>query len=214
MAGLSDILETTQLEKVASGFVFTEGPLWHPEGFFYFVDIRANLLYRMVLGQQPQVVRTTKGGNGTTFDLQGRLINCEGDGRMVTRLEPGVVRGAHVLCEEDLSWEADAVVLVTQRLSDTRLYTALMSDPAALAANGIEGVFRIGDCLEPRIIADVVFDGHRLGREIDSPDPTRPLPMIREHRVLGKADEQYDARLTGRSGALPRSSVIDLAVSR
>jgi dimethylamine/trimethylamine dehydrogenase len=133
---------------------------------------------------------------------------------MVTRLEPGVVRGAHVLCEEDLSWEADAVVLVTQRLSDTRLYTALMSDPAALAANGIEGVFRIGDCLEPRIIADVVFDGHRLGREIDSPDPTRPLPMIREHRVLGKADEQYDARLTGRSGALPRSSVIDLAVSR
>jgi gluconolactonase len=88
MAGLSDILETTQLEKVASGFVFTEGPLWHPEGFFYFVDIRANLLYRLVLGQQAQVVRTTKGGNGTTFDLQGRLINCEGDGRMVTRLEP------------------------------------------------------------------------------------------------------------------------------
>ena len=33
MAGLSDILETTQLEKVAEGFVFTEGPLWHPDGF-------------------------------------------------------------------------------------------------------------------------------------------------------------------------------------
>ncbi len=86
MAGLSDILETTQLEKVAGGFVFTEGPLWHPDGFFYFVDIRQNLLYRMVLGQKPEVVRKTIGGNGTTFDLQGRLINCEGDGRMVTRL--------------------------------------------------------------------------------------------------------------------------------
>ena len=34
-----------------------------------------------------EVVRKTIGGNGTTFDLQGRLINCEGDGRMVTRLE-------------------------------------------------------------------------------------------------------------------------------
>ncbi len=88
MATLSDILETTQLEKVASGFVFTEGPLWHPDGFFYFVDIRRNLLHRIVLGQAATVVRQTIGGNGTTFDLQGRLINCEGDGRKVTRLEP------------------------------------------------------------------------------------------------------------------------------
>ena len=54
MAGLSDILETTQLEKVAGGFVFTEGPLWHPDGFFYFVDMRANVLYRMVLGGKPR----------------------------------------------------------------------------------------------------------------------------------------------------------------
>ena len=87
MAGLSDILETTQLEKVAGGFVFTEGPLWHPDGFYYFVDIRQNLLYRMVIGQQAEVVRKTIGGNGTTFDLQGRLVQCEGDGRMVTRLD-------------------------------------------------------------------------------------------------------------------------------
>jgi gluconolactonase len=87
MAGLSDILETTQLKKVADGFVFTEGPLWHPDGFWYFVDIRQNLLYRMVIGQKPEIVRKTIGGNGTTFDLQGRLVQCEGDGRMVTRLE-------------------------------------------------------------------------------------------------------------------------------
>ena len=78
MAGLSDILETTQLEKVAGGFVFTEGPLWHPDGFYYFVDIRQNLLYRMVLGQKPEVVRKTIGGNGTTFDLQGRLVQLRG----------------------------------------------------------------------------------------------------------------------------------------
>jgi gluconolactonase len=87
MTKLSDILETTQLEKVAAGFVFTEGPIWHPDGFFYFVDIRSNLLYRMVPGQPPVKVRETLGGNGTTFDLQGRLINCEGDGRRITRTE-------------------------------------------------------------------------------------------------------------------------------
>lgn len=88
MTAMSDILETTVLDKVAAGFVFTEGPIWHPDGFFYFVDIRSNLLYRMILGQPPEKVRATLGGNGTTFDLQGRLINCEGDGRRVTRTEP------------------------------------------------------------------------------------------------------------------------------
>jgi gluconolactonase len=85
MATLSDILETTELQQAATGFVFTEGPLWHPDGFFYFVDVRSSLLYRLALGDKPQVVRKTDGGNGTTFDLQGRLIMCEGDGRRVTR---------------------------------------------------------------------------------------------------------------------------------
>jgi gluconolactonase len=85
MAGLSEILESSRLERVASGFVFTEGPLWHPDGFFYFVDVRASILYRITLGQPPEVVRKTSGGNGTTFDLQGHLINCEGDARRLTR---------------------------------------------------------------------------------------------------------------------------------
>jgi gluconolactonase len=88
LAILSDILETTGLKRVASGFVFTEGPLWHPDGFFYFVDVRSSLLYRLVLGQPAEKVRETLGGNGTTFDLQGCLINCEGDGRRVTRTDP------------------------------------------------------------------------------------------------------------------------------
>ena len=39
------------------------------------------------MGQKPEKVRETKGGNGTTFDLRGRLINCEGDARRVTRTE-------------------------------------------------------------------------------------------------------------------------------
>jgi gluconolactonase len=87
MTTLSDILATATPEKIATGFKFTEGPLWHPDGFFYFVDLRSNLLYRMVPGQTPEKVRDTLGGNGTTFDLQGRLLNCEGEGRRVTRAE-------------------------------------------------------------------------------------------------------------------------------
>jgi gluconolactonase len=85
MTTLSDILETTSLEKVAEGFVFAEGPLWHPDGFYYIGDVRGSVLYRYVPGQKPVKIRDTEGGNGTTFDLEGRLIQCEGDGRKVTR---------------------------------------------------------------------------------------------------------------------------------
>ena len=51
---------------------------------------------------------------------------------------------------------------------------------SALEANGITGLYRIGDCEAPRTIADCIFDGHRLAREIDSDDPSTPLPFVRE----------------------------------
>ncbi len=79
---------------------------------------------------------------------------------------------------------ADAVVLVTARVSNDALHRELNSDAAALEAAGIEAVYAIGDCVAPRLIADCVFDGHRLAREIDSPDPRRPLPYLRERRLL------------------------------
>jgi gluconolactonase len=83
---LPDVLETTEAERLATGFVFTEGPLWHPEGYYFFVDIRQNKLYRITPGQAPELIRETAGGNGTTFDIQGRLILCEGGARRVVRI--------------------------------------------------------------------------------------------------------------------------------
>jgi len=83
---LAVILDAKEAERLATGFVFTEGPLWHPGGFYYFVDVRASVLYRIEPGRPPEVVRDgTGGGNGTTFDLEGCLVNCEGDNRRVTR---------------------------------------------------------------------------------------------------------------------------------
>ena len=86
---LASIVESPQAERLASGFVFTEGPLWHPDGYWLFVDVRANLIYRLRPGGQPEIIRDNSGSsNGMTFDLQGRLIICEGDNRQITRLEP------------------------------------------------------------------------------------------------------------------------------
>lgn len=72
------------------------------------------------------------------------------------------------------------MVLVTQQASDDALHRELTADPDALAAAGIGGVFLIGDALAPRMISEAIFDGHRLGREIDRPDPARPAPYRRE----------------------------------
>ena len=85
---LSAVLDSTEPARPATGFGFTEGPTWHPDGFYYFVDIRASRLYRLAPGGTPEVVREDTGeGNGTTFDLQGRLLMCEGGNRRVTRME-------------------------------------------------------------------------------------------------------------------------------
>jgi hypothetical protein len=85
--------------------------------------------------------------------------------------EPGVI-------------EADGVVLVTQRVSDDALFHQLDGD--------LPGVFRIGDCVAPRLLAESIFDGHRLAREIDSPDPEVALPFLRERPM---SDAPPPARL-------------------
>jgi dimethylamine/trimethylamine dehydrogenase len=82
------------------------------------------------------------------------------------------------------SLELDAVVLITQRVSDDALYRELVADHEALEREGVEAVYRIGDCVAPRLIADAIFDGHRLAREIDSPDPSQPLPYLRERPLV------------------------------
>jgi gluconolactonase len=85
MPGLSDIIEG-EAQQLATGFTFTEGPLYHPDGFYYFVDVRQSKFYRIKPGGPAELLRENTGdGNGTTFDPQGRLILCEGANRRVTR---------------------------------------------------------------------------------------------------------------------------------
>ena len=95
---LSAVLDSSEAERLATGFVFTEGPLWHPDGFYYFVDVRKSMFYRLTPGGKPEVLRENTGeGNGTTFDLEGRLIMCEGGNRRITRT--GADGKIEVLCD-------------------------------------------------------------------------------------------------------------------
>lgn len=86
---LGEILDSdTEVEKVAGDFEFTEGPLWHPDGFLLFSDIPANTIYKWQPEKKTEVFRQPSGNaNGNTFDRSGRLITGEHGNRRVSRTE-------------------------------------------------------------------------------------------------------------------------------
>jgi dimethylamine/trimethylamine dehydrogenase len=125
-----------------------------------------------------------------------------------TRFEQGAVHAAHVYDEHghEKTWEVDGVVLVSQRRSNDALWRELKDTIGVegLKAEGVDGLYRVGDCEAPGLVADAVFSGHRLAREIDSPDPSIPLPFRRERRVV-------DAELTKAERAWHESVVAGAA---
>ena len=80
--------EDAQVEKVADGFKFIEGPVWHPDGFLLFSDIEGDTLYQWRENQKAEVFRRPSGkANGNTLDREGRLISAEHSNRRVSRTE-------------------------------------------------------------------------------------------------------------------------------
>ena len=67
---------------------------------------------------------------------------------------------------------ASAVVLVTSREPDDALYYELVGSGGAEPGTRI---LRIGDCLQPSIIAAAVYSGHKAARELGSSAPAVAL---------------------------------------
>ena len=73
-------------EKLAGDFGFTEGPLWHPDGYWLFVDIRSLKIHKMSTSGQLETFRDPSfGTNGMTFDKQRNMVICESDNRQIMR---------------------------------------------------------------------------------------------------------------------------------
>lgn len=74
------------VERIASGFRFTEGPALAPDGTLLFSDVPNNRIHQIVPGKGLSVYReASNGANGNTFDDRGRLYSCESVSRRVTR---------------------------------------------------------------------------------------------------------------------------------
>ena len=86
-ADLQSIFPELKPTTVAEGFQFTEGPVWHPDGYLLFSDIPASTIYRYQPGRAPEPYLSPSGNsNGLTFDGAGRLLACEHGGRRVSRM--------------------------------------------------------------------------------------------------------------------------------
>lgn len=79
-----------QVEQVATGFEFVEGPVWHPDqDLLLFSDILGNRIYRWSPDQGVEVYRDPSHmANGNTYDRRGRLLTCEHATSRVTRTTP------------------------------------------------------------------------------------------------------------------------------
>jgi gluconolactonase len=89
-SNLDSVLESPEPQQLGTGFVFTEGPVWHPDGYWLFVDLfrEPAIICRLRPGGEVETIREPSGmTNGMTLDLQGRLVMCEMETRQITRME-------------------------------------------------------------------------------------------------------------------------------
>jgi gluconolactonase len=77
-----------KLETVATGFGFTEGPMWDPAGFLYVSDETINKIFRVGADGKKVEVIALGDPDGNTFDRQHRLIDCASVLRAIIEVTP------------------------------------------------------------------------------------------------------------------------------
>jgi gluconolactonase len=77
-----------RLETVATGFGFTEGPMWDPAGFLYVSDETINKIFRVYPNGKKEGVIALGDPDGNTFDRRHRLIDCASVLRAIIEVTP------------------------------------------------------------------------------------------------------------------------------
>lgn len=96
-------LQDAEVTQVASGLQFSEGALWHPDGYLLFSDTPANRIYQLFPDTKPRVYLDNSGftktdgsmlsdqvgSNGLAFDEDGDLLVCQHGDHAIARLGSG-----------------------------------------------------------------------------------------------------------------------------
>ena len=150
-----------QVERLAEGFDWTEGPVWRRSGgYLLFSDIPKNTVYRWKEGEPLSIflrpagynTGTTPPGrelgtNGLTFDAQGRLVVADHGNRGISRWNDSLFtrtvvvdrfEGKRFNSPNDLVWAANGDLYFTDPSYGLR---GLNADPAKELP--FNGVFRL-----------------------------------------------------------------------
>jgi sugar lactone lactonase YvrE len=75
-AGIDDLVESGEPERIATGFINTEGPVWHPDGYLLFSDINGDTIYKWSPAGKVEKFRSPSGmSNG----YEGNRLNSPND---------------------------------------------------------------------------------------------------------------------------------------
>ena len=77
-----------KLSLVATGFGFTEGPVWDEAGFLYVSDETLNKIFRVYPDGKKNEVISLGDPDGSTFDREHRLIDCASVLRAIIAVTP------------------------------------------------------------------------------------------------------------------------------
>jgi gluconolactonase len=83
------VARNAKLTQVATGFGFTEGPVWDSSGFLYVSDEIINKIFRVYVndGRKEEVIALGD-PDGNTYDQHGRLIDCASVLRAIIEVSP------------------------------------------------------------------------------------------------------------------------------
>jgi gluconolactonase len=150
-----------RFEKLGTGFLFTEGPVWHPTGqFLLFSDMPGDHLRRWSAGDGITTFRKPcHMSSGLTYDPQGQLLTCEHATSRVSRTEANgrIVplathyRGKQLNSPNDIVCRSDGSIYFTDPpYGRTKFYG--VERPQELT---FQGVYRVGpDPGNPELLID------------------------------------------------------------
>jgi gluconolactonase len=155
---------SAELESLATGFGFTEGPIWHGVGsYLVFSDIPNSTMYRWSGDGPAEVFRKPSNmANGNVFDDQWRLLTCEHETSRLTRteLDGSITVLADRYRGKELNSPNDVVVTTDGSIyfSDPTFGRAEFYGVPREAAQDFRGVYRLGPGSEEPVLLLDDFD--------------------------------------------------------
>src|SRR5260370_28481548 len=139
------IPKEARLETVATGFGFTEGPVWDKSGFLYVSDEEINKIFRVYPDGHKEELISLGDPDGNTYDRALRLIDCASVLRAIIRISPD---GKYTVLADRYQGKRfnspnDVVVGPDGALYFT--YPRLDLPPGEKQENPIQGVYRLDE---------------------------------------------------------------------